>query len=263
MHLVRFAADDTPAGGGQAGGLAWTLQAGMGCCPTRPSRAPLTHATTQPWRRDDREDVVLAAEMPLDQGAPSPLPPSAADMMAHTAELERYAAAEAAAAKQRLAKDLMVLPHHRPSPSPCPALEVTVMRVVGCDMLTNSLTGRDFTVVTFTGGCGPGGHVVGASWGSATAAAASTAAVPPAAPGCLPTRLLQPSPQATPAGGGATPKLAAMATRTTRAWCACRARAASRPPSPRSCWWMAGRRRRAPCRWRSCTRCGVEWGGAG
>lgn len=37
-----------------------------------------------------------------------------------------------------------------------PALEVTVMRVVGCEMLTNGLTGRDFTIVTYAG-TRPGG----------------------------------------------------------------------------------------------------------
>lgn len=34
---------------------------------------------------------------------------------------------------------------------PGPALEVTVMRVVGCDLLTSGLTGRDFTVITYAG----------------------------------------------------------------------------------------------------------------
>lgn len=108
--------------------------------------------------------------MPL-EAAPPPLAmpppvPTPADLLAHTAELEHYAAAEAVAAKQRLAKEALVLPHHvrRPTPTPSPALEVTVMRVVGCDMLTNSRTGRDFTVVTFAGGWAAVGDVKGMPW---------------------------------------------------------------------------------------------------
>ena len=41
-----------------------------------------------------------------------------------------------------------------------PALEVTVMRVVGCEVLTSGMTGRDFCVVTYAGSR-PGGS----GWG--------------------------------------------------------------------------------------------------
>lgn len=45
---------------------------------------------------------------------------------------------------------------------PGPALEVTVMRVVGCDVLTGRVTGGDFTVLTYTGSrAGDGRGVLG------------------------------------------------------------------------------------------------------
>lgn len=102
---------------------------------------------------------MLAGEVPLDgssgagHGAPTP-----DELMAHTLELEAYQreveAQQRAAAKEarRLERDLRTLSvSPGPEAVPVPALEVTVMRVVGCDMLSNGLSGRDFAVVTHAG----------------------------------------------------------------------------------------------------------------
>lgn len=126
--------------------------------------------------RDDREDVVLAAEVPLDPAAANAAPvPSSADIFAHTLELEAYQREVEAQQRrqmkeqQRLEREMQHLSVRGVGPetlarsggsgrggyvAPGPALEVTVMRVVGCDMLTNGMTGRDFTIVTYCGSTG-------------------------------------------------------------------------------------------------------------
>lgn len=122
---------------------------------------------------------MLAAEVPLDPGAAAAAAaaavPSPADMFAHTLELEAYQRELEAQQRrqlkeqQRLEREAQRLSLHGGGgaeavarsgaggggyAAPGPALEVTVMRVVGCDMLTNGLTGRDFTVVTYCGSAG-------------------------------------------------------------------------------------------------------------
>lgn len=104
---------------------------------------------------------MLTAEVPLEMAAPQ-LGPTPAELLAHTLELEEYAQQEAEAAQQRAAlkeqrrleRELAHLSLQRSEMGPTPALEVTVMRVVGCDMLTNGRTGRDFTVITYSGAAG-------------------------------------------------------------------------------------------------------------
>ncbi|PSC72196.1 plant MNA5-17 [Micractinium conductrix] len=126
---------------------------------------------------DDREDVVLAGEVDLD-GTPGG--PSAEDMLAQQAyvkqqadmeayqrELEREARREAREMR-RLEREVRQQQQQLDAgaaPEPLarvsaasggaltagPALEVTVMRVVGCDLLTGARTGRDFTVITYAG----------------------------------------------------------------------------------------------------------------
>lgn len=122
---------------------------------------------------------MLAAEVPLDTGAAAAVAaaavPSPADMFAHTLELEAYQRELEAQQRrqlkeqQRLEREAQRLSLHGGAEAvarsgagggyvaPGPALEVTVMRVVGCDMLTNGLTGRDFTVATYCGSAGGAG----------------------------------------------------------------------------------------------------------
>lgn len=124
--------------------------------------------------------MVLAAEVPLDPAAAAAANvgaavPSSADIFAHTLELEAYQREVEAQQRrklkeqQRLEREMQHLSVRGAGPDTLarsggsgrggvmasgPALEVTVMRVVGCDMLTNGLTGRDFTVVTYCGSTG-------------------------------------------------------------------------------------------------------------
>lgn len=109
---------------------------------------------------------MLAGEVALDGGAGAGHgAPTPDELLAHTLELEAYQreveAQQRAAAKEqrRLERELRTLSvSPGPEAVPVPALEVTVMRVVGCDMLSNGLTGRDFAVVTHAG---PGGWMDG------------------------------------------------------------------------------------------------------
>lgn len=164
-----------------------------------------------------------------------------------------------------------------------PALEITVMRVVGCELLTSGVTGRDFTVVTYAGSkpgalaaapgadgaCPPGSYpcMMVDSWCNTATACAGVLCTPaclpttmshapcitstclssPPAPLCL---LLAQMQTAAPL----TQRSAVTAMHMTSRWCGCLLKAGSSRPSLRSCTWMGRVRRWAQCRWRSCTR---------
>lgn len=235
--------------------------------------------------------MVLAGEVDLD-GTPGG--PSAEDMLAQQAyvkqqadmeayqrELEREARREAREMR-RLEREVRQQQQQLDAgaaPEPLarvsaasggaltagPALEVTVMRVVGCDLLTGARTGRDFTVITYAGSrpseqesdsfqrlrVWPAGHQCQQLHGSGPALLASHAWLYVLAHPLLSFALpfFSQAPPAAP-----TPRSAATATRTTSRWCACLARAASSRPSPLNCTWTGIARRWARCRWRSCTR---------
>jgi hypothetical protein len=279
---------------------AWQLLQAMGPWlhppPTPPSLPPRPSAlpTPLPWPpcRDDREDVSLAGEVPLQPGPGGPSAGEAAqqqlyakqqrEMEEQQRELERRRQQE----QRRMERDVAQLSLRQGGEALArvsggsggsgggraasgPALEVTVMRVVGCELLTNGITGRDFAVVTYAGSR-PGGARRQLAPPSMATPLSHASGLPRAATGLrrlchaphsLPAPLVRLPFPSQPPTAAPTPRLAATATRTTRRWCACPATRGSSRRSPRSCVWMGGGWRWARCKWRSCTRWALGGGG--
>ncbi|KAL4857276.1 hypothetical protein ACK3TF_002568 [Chlorella vulgaris] len=131
---------------------------------------------TQDGMQDDRDDVVLAGEVPLDAQGPTDAEVLQQQLMLakqqqrreaeeHQQEQERRQQQQ----ERRLEREMQQASLRQAAPEALervsagsgasaggrllggPALEVTVMRVVGCEVLTSGLTGRDFNVATYAG----------------------------------------------------------------------------------------------------------------